>query len=163
MYKNTSQLAIDQFIFPYGKLDPDNRWVRMADLVPWDEVEKAYAEASARPARPRLSRPPKDPEALREDRRWERKAASDRNCVEGAFGAMKRAYGMDRVMTRLEETAIALSVLSFNLKRLAALLHALIWQLVAGVATLLDAATAVGCFSLASRRAVGTDWRLGNA
>lgn len=57
MYKGTSQFTIDDFIFPFGTLDPDNRWVRMASLVPWDEIEKSYAkgfgryEAPAHPAR----------------------------------------------------------------------------------------------------------------
>lgn len=47
---------------------------------------------------------------------------------------MKRAYGMDRVMARLKgttETVIALAVLGFNLKKLAALLYALIRQFAA--------------------------------
>ena len=26
-----------------GTLDPDNRWVRLAELIPWQELEEAYA------------------------------------------------------------------------------------------------------------------------
>ncbi|MEG0369847.1 MAG: transposase, partial [Hungatella sp.] len=57
MYKDTSQMTIEDFVFPFGTLDPDNRWVRMASFVPWDEIEKSYAKsfgktgAPAHPAR----------------------------------------------------------------------------------------------------------------
>ena len=57
MYKIRRQLSIDDFIFPYGKLKADNRWVKMADLIPWDDIEKEYAVgfvnngAPAHPAR----------------------------------------------------------------------------------------------------------------
>ncbi len=30
-------------MFPYGKLDPENDWVKLATLVPWDVVEERYA------------------------------------------------------------------------------------------------------------------------
>ncbi len=43
MYKDNSQLRIEDFVFPYGKLDPENDWVKLAALVPWDVVEERYA------------------------------------------------------------------------------------------------------------------------
>ena len=43
MYKDNSQLRIEDFVFPYGKLDPQNDWVRLAALVPWDVAEERYA------------------------------------------------------------------------------------------------------------------------
>ncbi len=43
MYKDNSQLRIEDFIFPYGKLDLENDWVKMAALVPWDIAEERYA------------------------------------------------------------------------------------------------------------------------
>lgn len=43
MYKDNSQLRIKDFVFPYGKLDPENDWVKLAELVPWDVVEERYA------------------------------------------------------------------------------------------------------------------------
>ena len=43
MYKDNSQLRIEDFVFPYGKLDPENDWVRLAALVPWDVAEERYA------------------------------------------------------------------------------------------------------------------------
>ncbi|EHQ90847.1 LOW QUALITY PROTEIN: transposase family protein [Desulfosporosinus youngiae DSM 17734] len=45
MYRKPSpQLTIDDFILPFsGKLDPENRWVQLANIIPWDEYEKEYA------------------------------------------------------------------------------------------------------------------------
>lgn len=43
MYKDNSQLRIEDFVFPYGTLDPENDWVKLAALVPWDTVEQRYA------------------------------------------------------------------------------------------------------------------------
>jgi hypothetical protein len=37
-------MSIDDFIFPYGKLKPENRWVIMARLIPWDDIECDYAQ-----------------------------------------------------------------------------------------------------------------------
>lgn len=57
MYKNLGQIALDDFIFPYGKLKEDNRWVKLARLIPWDDIEREYAcsfsplGAPAHPAR----------------------------------------------------------------------------------------------------------------
>lgn len=57
MYKNNRQLSIEDFVFPYGNLSPENRWVRLATMIPWDEIDDAYAEnftnngAPAHPAR----------------------------------------------------------------------------------------------------------------
>jgi len=43
--KPRAQLNIDDFLLPFeGKLRADNRWVKMAKLIPWDEIEKEYAE-----------------------------------------------------------------------------------------------------------------------
>ena len=43
MYKDNSQLRIEDYVFPYGKLDPENDWVKLAALVPWDVAEELYA------------------------------------------------------------------------------------------------------------------------
>ena len=42
-------------LFPFGgKLNPDNRWLKIAELIPWDELEDDYAkhfcEGKGRPA-----------------------------------------------------------------------------------------------------------------
>jgi transposase, IS5 family len=38
------QMSIDDFIFPYGDLDPDNRWVKLRSLIPWSKIEVEYAK-----------------------------------------------------------------------------------------------------------------------
>jgi len=45
MYRKPSpQMTITDFILPFsGKLSADNRWVRLAKLIPWEEIEKEYA------------------------------------------------------------------------------------------------------------------------
>ena len=43
MYKDSSQLRIEEYVFPYGKLDPENDWVKLAELVPWETAEERYA------------------------------------------------------------------------------------------------------------------------
>lgn len=45
MYRKPSrQMTIDDFILPFtGSLSADNRWVRLAKLIPWDSIEKEYA------------------------------------------------------------------------------------------------------------------------
>ena len=47
MYRksNQSELTPEKFELPFlGKLSPDNRWVIMAELIPWSEFEEKYAE-----------------------------------------------------------------------------------------------------------------------
>jgi IS5 family transposase len=45
MYRKPSlQKTIDDFILPFsGKLSAENRWVQLAQLIPWDEIEQEYA------------------------------------------------------------------------------------------------------------------------
>jgi len=43
--KDRNQITIDDFVPPFGgKLSADNRWVKMAKLMPWDLIEDIYAE-----------------------------------------------------------------------------------------------------------------------
>jgi Transposase domain (DUF772) len=61
MYKKVEQLEteLENFELPFGgKLSEDNRWVIMAKLIPWSEVEEEYAKkftillgAPAKPSR----------------------------------------------------------------------------------------------------------------
>ena len=62
MYRKTpdSQLAFEDFYLPFGgKLSRDNRWVRLAGIIPWNLAESFYSEQfsqnphgpSAKPAR----------------------------------------------------------------------------------------------------------------
>jgi IS5 family transposase len=45
MYRKPSpQMTIDDFILPFaGKPAADNRWTKLAAIIPWDEIEKQYA------------------------------------------------------------------------------------------------------------------------
>lgn len=46
MYKhNIRQLELPDFSFPFeGHLSPNNKWVRYANLIPWDQFEKEYSQ-----------------------------------------------------------------------------------------------------------------------
>ena len=47
MYRKSNQSSItpENFELPFsGKLSPDNRWVIMAELIPWSDFEAEYAE-----------------------------------------------------------------------------------------------------------------------
>lgn len=46
MYRhNEDQLEFVNFYLPFGgKLNKRNRWVRLAEMVPWEKVEKSYSE-----------------------------------------------------------------------------------------------------------------------
>jgi IS5 family transposase len=45
MYKKQSkQVCVTDFMMPLGlQLDPENRWVKEAATIPWDEIEQRYA------------------------------------------------------------------------------------------------------------------------
>lgn len=44
-YTSSKQISIEEFIHPFGgTLSKDNRWVKMANLLPWDEMAKVYAK-----------------------------------------------------------------------------------------------------------------------
>ena len=43
--KHRHQLSFEDFFLPFGgTLSGDNRWIKLADLIPWDELEDDYAE-----------------------------------------------------------------------------------------------------------------------
>ena len=44
MYKLDKQLRFKDFVFPYGTLDKENEWVRLAGIIPWDRIEEMYAK-----------------------------------------------------------------------------------------------------------------------
>ena len=42
-YTSIKQISIEDFIQPFGgKLSKGNRWVRLANLLPWDEMVSVY-------------------------------------------------------------------------------------------------------------------------
>ena len=44
MYPQYHQMTLDDYDFPFGKLDPENEWVKLAALVPWNVAEEEYAK-----------------------------------------------------------------------------------------------------------------------
>lgn len=53
MYEhNANQLSFsDEFFLPFeGQLNPDNRWVVMASLIPWGDIEKEYIKRLGDPS-----------------------------------------------------------------------------------------------------------------
>jgi len=45
MYRRpTGQMVIEEFILPFeGKLSANNRWVKLSKIIPWEQIEKDYA------------------------------------------------------------------------------------------------------------------------
>ena len=44
--KDKSQLTFEDYQLPFsGRLSAENRWVKMASLIPWDMVEDEYAQS----------------------------------------------------------------------------------------------------------------------
>ena len=42
---NSEQLAMEEFFQPFGgRLRKDNRWVRLAGILPWEYIEDIYAK-----------------------------------------------------------------------------------------------------------------------
>jgi hypothetical protein len=48
MYQRHTQLTIEDFVFPLGKLDEADEWIRLAHALPWEEIEDRYAPRFAR-------------------------------------------------------------------------------------------------------------------
>lgn len=46
MYKiKSKQIRFEDFYQPVGlKMDPNNRWIKKAEMIPWDEIELRYSE-----------------------------------------------------------------------------------------------------------------------
>lgn len=43
--KDARQLELENFYLPFGgHLNPNNRWIQLARLIPWEEFEEQYAE-----------------------------------------------------------------------------------------------------------------------
>ena len=69
MYRKTErQLPLENFYLPFsGELDPENRWVKLSKIIPWDVIEEKYASFSSKsgkgaPAKPvRTRRKHRDP------------------------------------------------------------------------------------------------------
>ena len=43
-HEHRHQLSFEDFFLPFGgKLSGDNSWIKLAELIPWDELEDDYA------------------------------------------------------------------------------------------------------------------------
>jgi hypothetical protein len=57
-YRSQKQLTLAGFSSPFRTtLDPENRWVKLADLIPWDDLARAYHKSLLSPTQ---GRPAKD-------------------------------------------------------------------------------------------------------
>ena len=94
----------------------------LADKIYRTRQNRAYCkEHGIQLSGPALGAPPKDKILYAQQKQKEREEAGERNEVEGKFGVAKRAYGLGRIMTRLEqtsETQIHLIFLVMNLNKL---------------------------------------------
>lgn len=147
-YRN-KQISLTDFNTPVGmKLNPDNRWVKKAELIPWDEIEERYperiladkiyrnrenlaycAERKIRLSGPALGRPKKD--EIR-DKKQDYLDEADRVEVERKFSLAKRKCGIGLIVTRLKEKTchcLAMSVLLMNLRKIGKVLLAEILKL----------------------------------
>ena len=58
MYIENKQMTIfsNPAYFMGAKLDPENRWIKISQMIPWDEIEEKYKEnfskEMGRPAKP---------------------------------------------------------------------------------------------------------------
>ena len=44
-YPSSNQVSIDDFLIPQGKqLNPENRWIRLSKIIPWDELSAVYSK-----------------------------------------------------------------------------------------------------------------------
>ena len=56
-YKSSKQLSLEGFTLPFGgQLNPNNRWVKWSNIIPWDELAECYYTTMD----PRKGRPSKD-------------------------------------------------------------------------------------------------------
>ncbi len=57
-YKSSRQLTLDGFHMPFGgKLNPENRGVKLSEIIPWDDFAQIYYRQMSS----RTGRPCKDP------------------------------------------------------------------------------------------------------
>jgi hypothetical protein len=78
-------------------------------------------ERSIRLSGPKLGRPTKNEVKLKEEKQEERRDEGVRSAVEGRFGVIKRRYGLNKIMTKLQNTSknvIALLFLVMNIDAL---------------------------------------------
>jgi hypothetical protein len=54
-------MKIEDFVLPFeGKLNSENRWVKLSKLIPWEEIEKNYASFFPLAQEPMQTQTPSD-------------------------------------------------------------------------------------------------------
>ena len=90
----------------------------LADRIYRNRENIAYCKSRGiKMSGPALGRPKKD---VRTDKKQEYQDICERNAVEGKFGEGKKAYGLDRVSSRLKQTSlcvISVAILAMNLSK----------------------------------------------
>jgi hypothetical protein len=44
-FDDPDQIEIKDFVLPFsGKLDPNNKWIRLSRMIPWEELERKYTK-----------------------------------------------------------------------------------------------------------------------
>ena len=103
--------------------DRYGRWPQriLADKIYRTRQTLAFCkEHGIRLSGPALGKPPKDQDLSRQLKKQEYLDNCDRNAVEGVFGTGKTAYGLGRILVRLEQTSrcvIGVALLMWNLMR----------------------------------------------
>ncbi len=136
--ENKEELKFVNFYQPFcGKTDPNNRWIKMADIISWDDsskmsdrkreelkvIRKLYEqrkemfEKGTHSISGRIVSISKPHIKLKAQ---EKRDVSVRNAVEGEFGVGKRKYGLSLIMIKLpntSETVISLNFFLLNLEK----------------------------------------------
>ncbi len=86
---------------------------------------KFCKEKAIRLSGPKLGRPTKDEVKLKEQKQQERSDEGVRSAVEGRFGVVKRRYGLDKIMTKLQGTSETIIALLFMVMNMDGIIHLL--------------------------------------
>jgi len=117
MYRLRNQPEFTDFYLPFGgKLDPENRWVKLAKLVSWHFLEEDYRTNFDTP---RVSSAILTGSCIE----------IDRIAIEGKFGNAKHKGPLQRVMAKLavtSRTVVTIGLIALNLDALLRFLRALI-------------------------------------
>ncbi|MBF0190784.1 MAG: transposase [Magnetococcales bacterium] len=109
---NKKQPRLPGFESPFERnLDPNNRWVKLAEVIPWEEFATAYYSGMSAdqgtPAKPArlMVETEANREELREAKRQRRRDHLERIPIEGKFGQGKNRHGLAKIRAKLADTS----------------------------------------------------------
>ena len=122
-FKREKQISFTYFKQPLGlQMNPDNRWVKKATMIPWDTIEAEYAKLfpshTGMPAKPLRM-------ALGSLLIQKQYHYPDEELVEQIRENPYYQYFIGLLLTKREDTtkaSIVLSIIAMNIDRLAAML-----------------------------------------